>query len=69
MNETRICRDCFESKADHHEFTPIAEYDMPKNCKCDPTEWGCTPSDICKEFKGNQEENCDSCEHDFECHL
>lgn len=62
----QICEKCGEFELDHCVFVPRP--DMPSGCKCDPKSWGDFPSDICKEFKGDPKNNCNSCEHDFECH-
>lgn len=42
----------------------------PPGCVCNAGEWG-DPTHlppICDEHKGDRDENCDECEHDFECH-
>lgn len=66
----RICKICGDSEDRHHEADWL---EIPNGCVCDWRTWdydGKTklPS-ICNEYKGDKKENCQTCEHDYECHI
>ena len=62
----RVCRVCGVPEDEHHEPEWI---EVPDDCVCDPLTWdkNVIPPP-CNEYKGNGITNCETCEHDSECH-
>jgi hypothetical protein len=61
-NETHYCHACGQ---------PLPKQFRHPGCVCDLGEWGVEPEAIpapCSEHVGNHDQNCENCEHDFECH-
>lgn len=62
MHEKRYCHSCGQELPQ--------EFRHP-GCVCDLGEWGVKPEEIpapCAAHVGEPGENCETCEHDFECH-
>ena len=62
------CSICGRPESEHHEFKAGKK---PNTCVCDPGTW-LDPANIpavCKKYKGDGEENCETCEHDKKCHV
>lgn len=62
------CVICGEYEEDHHVFTPPNR--PSKSCCCNPKDWS-DPEEIpavCGKFVGDRSGNCETCEHDYECH-
>ncbi len=66
MSEQK-CLDCGEVLADHHEFRSRL---MPEFCQCQGRDWdrGSRIPAVCKDFAPGEWGNCDTCEHEDDCH-
>lgn len=66
-DECLICSICGKGKCEHHTFVAV---EKPKGCICDHNDWRHPDKipPVCNEYSGDGYENCDSCEHDKECH-
>lgn len=65
---TEHCIHCGEVAEQHHEFEPPKR--ASATCCCDAREWA-DPTDIpvvCAAFVGDPARNCETCEHNIECH-
>lgn len=63
-----ICVHCGLSEDEHCRFEAVVR--PSPECCCDVKEWG-NPQKIppvCSEWIGENDENCNVCEHDRECH-
>jgi hypothetical protein len=75
MNKTpepvvrRVCKICGQSEEEHHDPDWL---EIPAGCVCDWGTWDysgkTTLPPACKEYKGDGQKNCETCEHDKECH-
>ena len=66
----RYCTVCGKSEAEHETHQP-AWIEFPDACVCDPGTWigGTNKVDpICEKYQGNDEQYCNRCAHDKECH-
>lgn len=67
MNSDQPCGHCGLEEHAHHAFAPIKR---PASCVCDWREWGDQFGirDVCAAHVGDPSKNCETCEHDMECH-
>jgi hypothetical protein len=65
MND--LCIHCGQPQSEHHEYETAKR---PAGCVCDANTWQDRTSipAVCEEHVGGHYENCERCEHDFECH-
>jgi hypothetical protein len=65
----RVCKTCGVAEEDHHEPDWL---ELPDGCVCDWRSWDYSNKTVippvCGEYKGDGVENCETCEHDKECH-
>lgn len=65
----RVCKTCGEPEETHHEPNWL---ELPDGCVCDWREWDYDRKTklppVCGEYKGDGSCNCETCEHDKECH-
>jgi len=65
----RYCKVCGRTDNDHHEPDWI---EIPAGCVCDWREWDYHKMSklplVCSEYEGDGTTNCQTCEHDKECH-
>lgn len=69
MTNMRFCKICGDKEEDHHEPDWL---EIPKGCVCNWREWDyykmiSVPS-VCGKYVGDGNTNCETCEHDLECH-
>lgn len=65
----RVCKICGDFEDEHHEPDYL---EIPAGCVCDWRTWDYDNKTAlppaCSEYKGDGKENCQTCEHDKECH-
>ena len=64
---TPLCIHCGLMEHEHcHRYEPRSR---PEGCVCDPEDgWSGEVPPVCGNFKGDPEEYCETCEHEFKCH-
>lgn len=66
--EDDICASCLRPRHEHCIFVDI---ELPTGCKCEEIGgWSDLKNipPVCDKYKGDPEELCDTCEHEFICH-
>jgi hypothetical protein len=65
----RVCKICGEFEDKHHEPDYL---EIPAGCVCDWNTWDTDGKTrlppACSQYKGDGRQNCETCEHDKECH-
>ena len=69
QDHCRQCASCGDYECGHHKFVPVVR--MTGKCCCESSEW-IDPANIpaaCGKFAGDVGSYCETCEHDYECHV